>query len=254
METARDQLWTKQTQQVFEFPDDKDKLLENYKQWVEAYVKIEKCIGVLSVYDTDTSYIYFGEYGRILGHANEKMTIDSSFEDEIFSKIHPDDVNERHILELRFYQFMASIPIEDRENYHTESILRFLTDDGEQLVLHKTFPLACMKNGSIWLSMCIYSPAVGEKPRKGIGGRIVNNVTGERVNTDVYEKMDKQILSARELDILSLLAKGLASKEIADRLNISVYTVYRHRQNIITKLRVRNTAEAVQIGMEMRLI
>ena len=50
-------------------------------------------------------------------------------------------------------------------------------------------------------------------------------------------------LTTRELEILPLLADGLQSQEIADRLYISKNTVDRHRQNIMAKLGKRNTAE-----------
>jgi DNA-binding NarL/FixJ family response regulator len=51
-------------------------------------------------------------------------------------------------------------------------------------------------------------------------------------------------LTARELEILMLLAKGLSNKEIAHRANISAGTVRIHLGNIFKKLRVRSRTEA----------
>jgi len=48
--------------------------------------------------------------------------------------------------------------------------------------------------------------------------------------------------------ILQMIAKGLISKQIADKLYISVNTVNTHRQRIIEKLNVSNTYEAIQYG------
>ena len=70
----------------------------------------------------------------------------------------------------------------------------------------------------------------------------------------VYEACDRKILSRRQLEILSLIAKGVPSKQIADNLNISVYTVNRHRQDILASLKVANTAAAVEIVLRMNLI
>ena len=52
-------------------------------------------------------------------------------------------------------------------------------------------------------------------------------------------------LSEREMEILSLLGKGLANKEIGTKLNISFYTVRAHLRKIYEKLHVRCRAEAV---------
>ena len=61
-------------------------------------------------------------------------------------------------------------------------------------------------------------------------------------------------LSRRQLEILSLIAKGVPSKQIAGNLNISIYTVNRHRQDILATLKVANTAAAVEIALRMNLI
>jgi DNA-binding NarL/FixJ family response regulator len=52
-------------------------------------------------------------------------------------------------------------------------------------------------------------------------------------------------LSARETEILELLAKGLLYKEIAAQLNISQETVRKHVYHIYEKLHVNNRVEAV---------
>ncbi len=51
-------------------------------------------------------------------------------------------------------------------------------------------------------------------------------------------------LSAREREVLALLAKGLRNREIADQLVVSEPTVKTHVRHILEKLRLRNRAEA----------
>jgi DNA-binding NarL/FixJ family response regulator len=51
-------------------------------------------------------------------------------------------------------------------------------------------------------------------------------------------------LSARERDVLELLAEGLRNREIADRLVIGEATVKTHVRHVLEKLRFRNRAEA----------
>jgi DNA-binding NarL/FixJ family response regulator len=52
-------------------------------------------------------------------------------------------------------------------------------------------------------------------------------------------------LSARELEILNLLAHGLSNKEIGGKLDLSPFTVKNHLARIYPKLRVRSRTAAV---------
>ena len=62
------------------------------------------------------------------------------------------------------------------------------------------------------------------------------------------------LLSAREKEIVSLIADGLSSREIAERLCISVKTVETHRARIMEKLGVRNVAELVRQAIKTGVI
>lgn len=53
---------------------------------------------------------------------------------------------------------------------------------------------------------------------------------------------DNSELTKRETDILILVAKGMMSKEIADKLNISIHTVISHRKNITKKTGIKSVA------------
>lgn len=61
-------------------------------------------------------------------------------------------------------------------------------------------------------------------------------------------------LSAREREILQLIAEGKAAKEIAHVLNISTKTVAFHRDNIKRKLGLRTTAELTKHAIEQGLV
>jgi len=61
-------------------------------------------------------------------------------------------------------------------------------------------------------------------------------------------------LTAREQEILRLLAEGLPTKEIAERLFISPKTVENHRANIMNKLDLHSTLELVRYAAKLGLI
>lgn len=61
-------------------------------------------------------------------------------------------------------------------------------------------------------------------------------------------------LTAREREVMQLLAEGKVAKEIATELEISVYTVDAHRGRIMKKLGLRSSAEIVRFAMRKGLI
>lgn len=61
-------------------------------------------------------------------------------------------------------------------------------------------------------------------------------------------------LSDREIQILQLIAEGLANKHIADKLFISIHTVMTHRKHIMSKLKINNTASLVMFAIQENLI
>jgi len=61
-------------------------------------------------------------------------------------------------------------------------------------------------------------------------------------------------LTARELEILELMAEGLSNKEIADRVFVSENTVKTHTSRVFDKLGARRRTQAVQLGKSLRLI
>jgi len=61
-------------------------------------------------------------------------------------------------------------------------------------------------------------------------------------------------LTARELDVLRLVARGLGNKEIAADLRITTHTVKYHLAAVLEKLGVRSRTEAVSLGVRKGLV
>lgn len=62
------------------------------------------------------------------------------------------------------------------------------------------------------------------------------------------------LLSAREREILQLVAEGNSSKEVASLLNLSVHTVETHRSNLMQKLNLRGMPELILYAVRKGLI
>ena len=71
----------------------------------------------------------------------------------------------------------------------------------------------------------------------------------ERRVSDSYE-----LLTDREREVLQLLAEGKSNKEAATILNVSPYTIETHRQNLMQKLSLHNTAEIVLYAVRKAII
>ena len=61
-------------------------------------------------------------------------------------------------------------------------------------------------------------------------------------------------LSARELEVLQLIAEGLTNQDVATRLYLSPHTVKVHTRNIFTKLAVKNRTQAVARGKALGIL
>ncbi len=65
---------------------------------------------------------------------------------------------------------------------------------------------------------------------------------------------DRERLTERELDIISLIAEGKTNREIAKFLSISIHTVQTHRLNLMKKLDIHNRTELVRYAIREGLI
>jgi NarL family two-component system response regulator LiaR len=67
-------------------------------------------------------------------------------------------------------------------------------------------------------------------------------------------KLQQLGITARELEILQLIAGGMSNREIAERLFLSENTVKTHSSRLFEKLSAKRRTQAVQIGKELQLI
>jgi DNA-binding NarL/FixJ family response regulator len=68
------------------------------------------------------------------------------------------------------------------------------------------------------------------------------------------EEAAEALLSAREREVLDLIATGATNPEIAERLFLSPHTVKEHTSTLYRKLKVRNRTEAVQRAQRLGII
>ena len=81
---------------------------------------------------------------------------------------------------------------------------------------------------------------------------IVTNILAESVIRP--ETTEPAEITPREKEVLDLVALGNSTKQVADRLGISIRTVESHRINMLKKMKVSNTAELIRKAIELKII
>jgi DNA-binding NarL/FixJ family response regulator len=91
---------------------------------------------------------------------------------------------------------------------------------------------------------CFFSPAIGKM--------LVEDYVRQLQQRGLRDSYD--LLTAREKEVLQLLAEGRSNKEVAAVLNVAVSTVESHRTKLMQKLGLHNTAEIVLYAVRKRIV
>jgi Response regulator containing a CheY-like receiver domain and an HTH DNA-binding domain len=173
----------------------------------------------------------------------------------IDSRVHPDDLI--GLLESGIYYLQLAfneVPKNEWKNYKVISDYRVKNKNGDYVrVIEQHICLEFTREGFVWLDLSIMDLSPDQDLTIPFRSRLMNFKTGELFEYKPVVDQNKNIirLSIREKEVLKLIATGMVSKQIADKLFISVNTVNTHRQNIIEKLNVSNTAEAIKYASEV---
>jgi len=227
-------------QQVFIKEDLDYTIVDNHIKNLENISKI--CKSVFMIFDLfQKKHIYISKnIDTIL-----KISFNKTLEREGFldNKIHPDDLPLLFEAGMYFLKYGFSLSVEKHKLGKLVNEYRLLNDEGQYMwVIEQQICLENDKYGNVWLALSItdISP---DQDNNSFQSRLINIENGSVYNFP--PKGNQDILSMREKEILELLSKGLLSKEVADRLCISVNTVNTHRQRILKKLNANSTIEAI---------
>jgi DNA-binding CsgD family transcriptional regulator len=191
------------------------------------------------------------KFGAMLGFTSDELKIDDEINYD--DRIHPDDIVSLYKVGNYFFKMGLEIDKNEVTNFKLISDFRIRNKNEDYIRIIKQYiPIELDKRGNIWLSLGIINPSPDQDITKPHRSKLVNHATGEifYFKEDTELNVIKSPLSERELQILEMISLGYSSKIIADKLFISTNTVNTHRQNIIEKLGVNNSFEAVSIAFE----
>ena len=210
-----------------------DKSIDEIAQQYLPYIKILEQAGSFAVFLSDK----FGHYYYVTEY------IETSQELNIENLVHPDDLEGVRRIDKKVWEFLDTLPEEEKLTYKYIYEMRVL-DRGKYIrMIYQTRLLAFKDNNFLAMGMIDLAPE--QSANTSVRFQTKNCLTDEIVPFAIESATDT-LLTPREREILALAKEGMFSKEISEKLNISIHTVNRHRQNILEKLQVDNMIEAMK--------
>ncbi len=224
-------------------------IFEQQKPFLDKMVQINN--SALTVFDLYKQEHIYNSYNlkELFGYDVED--IDNQYYN---SRVHPDDLyllTRTGVLALKYcYQ----LPIEDRKKFKLQNEYRVLNSKDKYIrVIEQFQALELDAQGNFWLALTILDISPNQEEYNGIRSQWIDlkNGTTKVIN---HQLKSDSVLSNRESQVLSFIKNGLLSKEISDKLSISLHTVNTHRQNILKKLGANNSLEAIQYANKLNII
>ena len=210
-----------------------DKSIDEIAQQYLPYIKILEQAGSFAVFLSDR----FGHYYYVTEY------IEASQEIDIEKLVHPDDWEVVRRIDKKVWEFLNTLPEEEKLTYKYIYELRVLERGKYVRMIYQMRILAFKEDN--FLAMGIIDIAPEQSANTSVRFQIKNCLTDEIVPFAIESAADT-LLTPREREVLALAKEGMFSKEISEKLNISIHTVNRHRQNILEKPQVDNMIEAMK--------
>ena len=210
-----------------------DKSIEEIAQKYISYMKILEQAGSFAVFLSDR----FGHYYYVTEYIEPPQELN------IENLVHPDDLEVVRRIDKKVWEFLDTLPEEEKLTYKYIYEMRVLDRGKYVRMIYQTRLLAFKDDNFLAMGMIDLAPE--QSANTSVRFQIKNCLTDEVVPFAIESATDV-LLTPREREILALAKEGMFSKEISEKLNISIHTVNRHRQNILEKLQVDNIIEAIR--------
>lgn len=208
----------------------------------------------VSVFDLNKKQIIFfsSNYGKLLGyHPSEFQELNHQFFD---GKIHPEEKLQLALNGISILKMFNEFTNDEKLNHKAIYEYRMMNSENKYVRLVEQYQILELdKTGQIWLLLSIVDISPNQDVNSPVKSQILNFRTGKFISFDIEQKAELS-LTKRELEILKLVKQGYLSKEISDKLAISVHTVNTHRQRFLEKLGANNSFEAVTFASKYGLM
>ncbi len=212
---------------------------------------------VYAIYDMNKGNYLLKSSEQVKLFGDAQADIDGKYDASVlFGNIHPDDLNFVLETDNMTYRFFSELPADEKKDYKLVYDFRIQNREGKFLrYMHQVIILELDKKGKSWLSLIITDMLPEQTSNEKCQRRMINMKTGKLYLFTSDDDLNSEILlTKREREILDLIARGYDSKNISEKLFISVNTVNNHRQNILRKTRSENTSQALLYARRLGII
>jgi len=231
--------------------------LDKHFRFLQQLAEVEN--SAVSVFDMYQGKHVFASYNftTLLGYDEDGL---EGMQNEYFdARIHPEDHAKMIYNGVNALKFIYSVPREERKQYKIVTEFRVMNGEGNYIrVVEQQQALLLDHMHNVWLSLSVMDISPNQDGVPDVTGRIINFTNGKTFMLPAAERKNTAgadiKLTPRESQILTLVKEGLLSKEISDRLSISVHTVNTHRQRILEKLGADNSVEAIRYAANLGLV
>lgn len=178
----------------------------------------------------------------VLGYKKEDFNIAN-----MLNIIHPDDINYFIDFQSAIATFFHELPPEKVLKYKVRYDYRLRKANGEYIrILQQVIIIQSGEDGGVIRALGMHTD-ISHLKKENKSALSFIGLEGEPSFLDVKVKsiFAKDILSAREKEVLSLIIKGHTSQQIADHLFISKLTVDSHRKKLLQKTNCSSTYELI---------
>jgi len=206
------------------------------------------------LFDVNKKEVLFfsANFGKLLGYTPS----DYAEEGHLFfdQKIHPEDKLKLALNSVSIFKIFDSFSRDEKLNYKSIYEYRMLNVQNKYIRLIDQYQiLEFDKKGQIWLMFGVVDFSPNQEENEQVKSQLLNFRTGDFIPLEIPEKAQLE-LTRRETEILKLVRDGYLSKEISDKLSISVHTVNTHRQRFLEKLGANNSFEAIMFASKFGLL
>ena len=233
----------------------KDQANQEHPQNIEeVFPLLESVSALFPNWATIVCPMHHPEFRFVSSNCNTVFGYDAAYMKEhislekFYTMIHPDDGEELHTCYTYLHELLQDQLPEDQHKIRIVLQYRFFHKSGRYITIQdEKGTLSLPNNKNIYYT--VFRDISNDAYFTGVQASVYKQEDGLTKIADYKPSGDKNKLSKREQDIVSLIRHGLTNKEIAYRLNISHNTSRNIRSKLFEKFRVNNVVELLNVAV-----